>query len=110
MAPTPTNRPPKPAAPARTRPTLACSPSAQIARVIRERGLTPYQVGAISGVDHSAITRFLRGERDLMLSTADKLAAALGLDLVERPRRTRSVPKMGSAEDRGGAPVPKMGS
>lgn len=61
--------------------------SGQLRRVIKDRGLTAYEVGRISGVDPGMITRFLSGERDIRLSTADRIAAALGLGLVEGPDR-----------------------
>jgi plasmid maintenance system antidote protein VapI len=34
-----------------------------------------------AGVDHGQVFRFLHGQRDLTLSTADKLAAVLNLSL-----------------------------
>lgn len=54
--------------------------------VIESRGLTAYALGKESGVDPTVIGRFLAGERDLRLGTADRLAAALGLRLVEVAR------------------------
>lgn len=51
--------------------------------VIESRGLTAYALGQDSGVDATVIGRFLSGERDLRLGTADRIAAALGLRLVE---------------------------
>lgn len=77
--------PPKPR-PAAGRLTLARSPSQSLATIIRSRGLTSYEVGKLAGIDQCMIARFLRGERDLRLATLDKIAAALGLDLVERSR------------------------
>jgi ribosome-binding protein aMBF1 (putative translation factor) len=54
--------------------------------IIRERfaaeGWTAYSLALASGVDASQITRFLKGERDLRLGTAQRLCRALGLDLV----------------------------
>ena len=57
---------------------------------IRKSGLTHYALGKAAGVSPSVIDRFMldpgAGERggDLRLSTAARLAAALGLEL--RPR------------------------
>jgi len=65
--------------------------SYRLAEVIERRGLTAYAVGQLADVDPGQVSRFLRGQRDLRLGTADKLAVALGLCLVEagRPRRAR---------------------
>ncbi len=57
--------------------------SAQLRAIIESRGLTAYALGQHSGVDPTVIGRFLAGERDIRLETADKLAASLGLRLVE---------------------------
>ena len=50
-------------------------------------GLTAYAVGRMAGVDPGVVKRFLTGERDIRMETADRLAAALGLRLVEVARR-----------------------
>ncbi len=64
--------------------------SNQLRGVIEGRGVTAYALGQDSGVDATVIARFLASERDIRMGTADKLAAALGLRLVElampRPR------------------------
>lgn len=51
--------------------------------LIDSRGLTAYGAAKRAGVDPAVISRFLTGERDIRMGTADKLAAALGLRLVE---------------------------
>lgn len=61
-------------------------PSEQLAAIIRSSGRSAYELARLAGIDACMINRFLRGERDLHLSTLDKLAAVLGLDLVERTR------------------------
>jgi plasmid maintenance system antidote protein VapI len=48
---------------------------------IRRSGKTVYRLAKESGVAHPIILRFLSGERDIRLETADKLAAVLGLRL-----------------------------
>lgn len=48
---------------------------------INERGLTAYAAAKQAGVSVDAVQRFLKEERGLNLSTADKLADALGLTL-----------------------------
>jgi len=56
----------------------------QIRAAAKQYG-TPYAVARDSGVNSAVVGRFLKGERDVTLSTADKLCKALGLEL--RPRR-----------------------
>ena len=51
---------------------------------IRKSGKTVYRVAVESGVSHPIILRFLSGERDIRLETAEKLAATLGLGLREQ--------------------------
>lgn len=54
----------------------------QLRAVIRSRRLTAYRVGKMTGVQPQVIQRFLDG-RDLYGATIDRLAAALGLTLIE---------------------------
>lgn len=39
-----------------------------------------------SGVHHTVLYRFVAGERDITVAVADRLAAALGLELTVRPK------------------------
>ncbi len=72
--------------------------SRQLRDVIESRELTAYALGKEAGVDATVVGRFLSGERDLRLATADRIALALGLRLVEvaragakaRPARPRT--------------------
>jgi hypothetical protein len=48
---------------------------------IKRSGKSVYRVAQESGVAHPIILRFLSGERDIRLETAEKLAVALGLAL-----------------------------
>ena len=48
---------------------------------IKTSGKTIYRIAQESGVAHPIILRFLSGERDIRLETAEKLAATLGLKL-----------------------------
>ena len=57
--------------------------SRQLREIIESRGMTAYALGQDSGVDATVIGRFLADERDIRLGTADKIAAVLGLRLVE---------------------------
>jgi transcriptional regulator with XRE-family HTH domain len=49
-------------------------------RQIRERRMSQRQLGALSGVDHSTISRLLRGDRTPSLETATKLVHALRME------------------------------
>jgi plasmid maintenance system antidote protein VapI len=48
---------------------------------IRQTGKPLYRLAKESGVSQPIIYRFVTGERDIRLATAEKLAAALGLKL-----------------------------
>lgn len=63
--------------------------SYQLREIIDARGLNAYAVGQLAGVDPGVVSRFLRGQRDIRLETADRLASALGLRLVEVARQAR---------------------
>ena len=67
------------------------------------RGLTAYAVGQMAGVDPGIVKRWLSGVRDIRLATADKLAVALGLRLVEiappAARRQQPVPPPPDSRD-----------
>lgn len=53
------------------------------AAMIAHKTGTAYVVAKDAGVSVDAVQRFLSGERDLRLETADKIAAALGLRLAK---------------------------
>jgi transcriptional regulator with XRE-family HTH domain len=55
--------------------------SDRLRAAIRRSGKTGYRVAKESGVSHPVILRFLSGERDIRLETAEKLAQSLGLEL-----------------------------
>ena len=48
-------------------------------QALTNSGKTSYQLNAETGVNHGVILRFMKGERDIRLETAEKLAAAVGL-------------------------------
>lgn len=58
--------------------------------IIEARGLTAYAAGKLAGVDPGVVQRFLTGERDIRMETADRLALGLGLRLVEVARKGRA--------------------
>lgn len=51
-------------------------------KALRNCGLTTYEVAKRSGVSAILISRFVRGERDIRLATADKLARVLDCRMV----------------------------
>jgi plasmid maintenance system antidote protein VapI len=53
-------------------------------RAIRDSGLTHYALAQLAKIDRKQIDRFMSGERSPTLDTADRLAAALGLELQQR--------------------------
>jgi transcriptional regulator with XRE-family HTH domain len=57
--------------------------SYQLREIIEARDLTAYAAARLAGIDPGVVGRFLAGVRDIRLATADRLAAALGLRLVE---------------------------
>jgi len=59
----------------------------EIRAAMVDSGLTSYALATLSGLDESAVRRFMSRERDsIMLSTADKLCVALRLKLVRQGR------------------------
>jgi transcriptional regulator with XRE-family HTH domain len=50
-------------------------------QAIRGSGRSVYQIAKESGIAQIVIARFLSGERDIRVATADKLARALNLQL-----------------------------
>ena len=59
---------------------------AELRKRIEKSGVTIYALAALADVTPQQVGRFVKGERDLTLATAAKLAQALGLELV--PVRT----------------------
>ena len=55
--------------------------SEALRQAIRETGKTVDEVANEAGVSPIVISRFLSGERDIRMATADKLADVLGLKL-----------------------------
>ena len=57
---------------------------------IRDAGVSRYQISRGSGLSQSALSRFMSGERTLDLTSVDKLADYLGLELrSSRPSSAR---------------------
>jgi hypothetical protein len=55
--------------------------SDQLRQAIRTCGVSVYRLSQDSGVDRSQLSRFLRGQRDLGLTAAEKICRVLGLRL-----------------------------
>lgn len=71
--------------------TTGAPVTAAVQQAIEDRGLSLYELARRTGVDHGALSRFLRGERTLTLESVDKLAAELRLTVRHRrPRKSRS--------------------
>ncbi len=51
---------------------------------IKKSGLTHYAISKLSDCTPSQLDRFVRGERDLSLATAGRIAQALGLQLSQK--------------------------
>jgi transcriptional regulator with XRE-family HTH domain len=61
----------------------------QIRDAIRNCGTTKYSLSQQVGVSESALSRFMAGKSGLNLSTLDKLAEVLGLEVTVTVQRTR---------------------
>jgi hypothetical protein len=59
---------------------------------ILQSGLTYYRIGKATGIDETNLGRFVRGELSIRLDKADRLAAYLGLRLVQNPDAVRPEP------------------
>lgn len=55
---------------------------------IRKRGLTVTQIEDESGISRGAMSRFMRYERDVRGKQIDRLCEYLGLELVERKKKS----------------------
>ena len=61
----------------------------QLRQAIQNSGLSLYRIAKESGVAYQVLHRFARGERDLTLETATRLADYFGMRLT-RPRRPKT--------------------
>lgn len=59
-----------------------------IRRAVRRSGDPPAVLANLAGVDKAALHRFMRG-RDITTATADRLCAALGLELAGSGQRRK---------------------
>ena len=56
----------------------------QLRESIKQSEMSNWKLAQAAKVDHGVISRFMAGERDLMLETAAKIANALGMELVPK--------------------------
>lgn len=60
---------------------------------IAASGLSLNELRRRCGVDHGQLSRFVRGERDLTLTNAGRVAGALGLALLPAEAKAPAKPK-----------------
>lgn len=58
--------------------------SGALRRAIQASPKSVYQICKETGISQIVVSRFLSGERDIRLATADRLARALGIEVVSR--------------------------
>jgi hypothetical protein len=58
--------------------------SEQLRKAILSSKKTRYAIAVGSGIDHAVLRRFVKGERDIKLKTAESLAEYLGLELAKK--------------------------
>jgi len=61
---------------------------ARLRQAVETSGMTLYRIAKDSGIAYQVLHRFARGERDLTLETASRLADYFGVRLT-RPRRPK---------------------
>ncbi|MCC6681138.1 MAG: helix-turn-helix transcriptional regulator [Phycisphaeraceae bacterium] len=61
----------------------------ELKRSIRNGELTRYRIAQISGLTEAALSRLMSGERGLSIDAAEKLADALDLEIIIRPKSRR---------------------
>ena len=63
--------------------------SDQIRRLIDSSGMSRYRIAKRTGIDQSALSRFMSGERGLSTTALDTLGKLLGFEVVMHgPRRS----------------------
>ncbi len=71
----------------------ATMPGMEILDAIRDAieasGKSRYQLARESGVAESVLSRLISGERGMSVGTVERMADALGLEIVVRPKRRR---------------------
>jgi len=65
----------------------------QLRRAIESGDKTRYRLWQETGVDQGQLARFMAGESGLSVESTERLAEALGLEIVVRPKETRKTAK-----------------
>jgi plasmid maintenance system antidote protein VapI len=60
---------------------MAASLTESLRTAIINSGLSKYRLARMTGIDANNISRFLKGTRGICLSTAEKLAEAVGFEV-----------------------------
>jgi transcriptional regulator with XRE-family HTH domain len=68
--------------PPHRRPEIPRSLSYSLKKAMKQSTKSSYQIAKEAGVSQIMVSRFLSGERDIRLATADRLAHVLGLKLM----------------------------
>ena len=63
--------------------------SDQLRRIIKTCGHSRYAISQATGVENSALSRFMSGQSKLSLENIDRMAAFLGLRLTQDKRRRK---------------------
>jgi transcriptional regulator with XRE-family HTH domain len=63
--------------------------SDQVRERVAQSGITMYALGKRTGIDKSALSRFVRGERWLSETAINLIAAEIGMQVKQRPGRKR---------------------
>lgn len=71
----------------------------QLLAIIADSGLSPYEIAKQSGVERSALSRFINGKGGLTVESLEKLSPVLGLKLVTTRARTVRVTVTNSAQE-----------
>lgn len=73
-----------------TEPTNNQRISNQLRDIIEASGESRYEIAKQTGIDQSALSRFMSGERGLSMTVLDTLADYLELDIVSRRRTVKA--------------------
>ncbi len=61
----------------------------ELKAAIRDSAKTRYRLAQETGVAESALSRLMSGQRGLSIEAAEKLAGALGMEIILRPAKRR---------------------
>lgn len=60
---------------------MAMNLTESLKSAIKNCGLSNYRIAKMTGIDANILGRFLKGQRGICLSTAAKIAEAIGVEL-----------------------------